>query len=117
MKNIKREYIPTNREGHFFKCELYYDLGGINYFTYGTRARGYYVSVCPVERRTTDYGVTMESYTAFSGVADLAVQCDRQSKKNEQRAAELYESRRDELMALPRFAEYRTAAQTIREAV
>lgn len=107
MKILKTEYIPTNKEKHFLKCELYYDLGGMNYFSYKNEARGYYVSVSPVERSTSESGISYESYTAFSGIKNLVAQCERQSKKNEQRAAELYESARDELLALPRFNEYR----------
>lgn len=116
MSSIIKEYIPTNKDGHFFKCELYYDLGGWDYFNGGSIKRGYYVSVCPVERRTSDAGYTMESYTAFSGIRAQVVECDRQSKKRAAEAAERYEAIRDELMALPRFNEYR-AKPAMKEAV
>lgn len=107
MKNIIREYIPTGREGHYFKCELYYDLGGPNYFCGGVSPRGYYVSVSPVERRTSASGLTSECYTAFSGIRSVAVRCERQSKKAQAQAEGLYATVRDELLALPRFDEYR----------
>ena len=107
MKNIKREDLPTNRDGHFFKCDLYYDLGGWNYFSGGVSPRGYYVSVCPVERRTSASGITSECYTAFSGIRQCVLPCDRQGKKREQEAAQLYEAARDQLIALPRFDAYR----------
>lgn len=38
------------------KIELYYDLGGMNYFTGRAENRGYYLSVTPVERGMRDGG-------------------------------------------------------------
>lgn len=100
-KTLKKEYIPTGRENEYMKCELYYSLGGMNYFNYKNEPRGYYVSVGPVEKDGH-----MESYMAFSGVKDIVVACDRQSKKREAEALALYEAKRDELLALPKFAKY-----------
>lgn len=99
MQQIKKEYINTNKPGHFLKCELYYSLGGMNYFTYKTEARGYYVSVSPVEHRTTDYGVTMESYAAFSGWKKCVVECARKGKKAEAQALAEYETTKAEMLA------------------
>lgn len=98
MSRIKCEYIPTNKENHFLKCELYYSLGGMNYFTGRPEQRGYYVSVSPVERRTTDYGVTSESYTAFTGFKACVVTCERKSKKAEAQALALYEAQKAEML-------------------
>lgn len=102
MPRIKTEYIPTNRENHFIKCELYYSLGGMNYFTYKNEPRGYYVSIVPVER-TSRGGVTCESYTVFSGVKQCVVTVARKSKKAEQEALSRYESAKSEM--LERFAD------------
>lgn len=98
MEHIKKEYIKTNQENQFLKCELYYSLGGMNYFTYKNDARGYYVSVSPVERETRDYGVTMESYTAFSGWKKCVVECARKGKKAEAKALEAYEAAKQEML-------------------
>lgn len=103
MQIIKKEYINTNKPGHFLKCELYYSLGGMNYFTSKTEARGYYVSVSPVERRTTDFGVTTESYAAFSGWKKCVVECARKSKKTEAQALAVYEEAKAEMLG--RFAD------------
>lgn len=96
---VKTEYLPTRKECHYIKVELYYDLGGMNYFTYKQEPRGYYVSVCPVERRVlTDstgrvYG-TSEGFTAFSGTKMLLEPCQRKGKGAKQRALANYEQAR-----------------------
>lgn len=107
MPRIKTEYIPTNRENHFIKCELYYSLGGMNYFTSKNEPRGYYVSVSPVERVNRGNYVS-ECYTAFSGVKQCVVTVARKSKKAEQEALSRYESAKSEM--LERFADLLTDA-------
>ena len=92
-KNIKREYIPLSKENHFLRVELYYSLGGYNYFTYETDPRGYWVSVSPVERADG-----WESFTLFSGVKAIALECQRQSKKRETEALSLYEGVKQKLI-------------------
>ena len=94
MEHIKKEYLDTNKEKTFLKCELYYSLGGMNYFTGRTEARGYYVSVSPVER-----GDGWESYTAFSGRKKCVVECARKGKKAEAQALATYEAAKQEMLA------------------
>lgn len=93
MEHIKKEYLNTNKEKTFLKCELYYSLGGMNYFTSRVEARGYYVSVSPVER-----GDGWESYTAFSGWKKCVVECARKGKKAEAKALEVYEATKQEML-------------------
>ena len=93
MSRIKTEYLNTNKEKTFLKCELYYSLGGMNYFTGRTEARGYYVSVSPVER-----GDGWVSYTAFSGWKKCVVECARKGKKAEAKALEVYEAAKQEML-------------------
>ena len=93
MEHIKKEYLNTNKEKTFLKCELYYSLGGMNYFTGKTEARGYYVSVSPVERSNG-----WESYTAFSGWKKCVVECARKGKKAEAKALEVYEAAKQEML-------------------
>lgn len=45
------------------KVEVYYNKGGMNYFTSRVEARGIYLSVSPVTR-----GENSESYMGFSGI-------------------------------------------------
>lgn len=93
MSRIKTEYLNTNKEKTFLKCELYYSLGGMNYFTGRVEARGYYVSVSPVER-----GDGWESFTAFSGWKKCVVECARKGKKAEAKALEVYEATKQEML-------------------
>ena len=94
MEHIKKEYLNTNKDKTFLKCELYYSLGGMNYFTSRSEARGYYVSVSPVER-----GDGWESYTAFSGWKKCVVECARKGKKAEAQALAAYEAAKQEMLA------------------
>jgi hypothetical protein len=88
---ISQKYIAIkeNKTDHnnFISVRVIYDLGGYNVFTYKEKPRGYYISVSPVERSTCD-GVTMETFTAFSGYSELLHACDRKSKKAEAAALE-----------------------------
>ena len=94
---VKTEYLPARGKDQYIKVELYYDLGGMNYFTYKTEPRGYYVSVCPVERRALMdsagrvYGHS-EGFTCFSGRKMLLEPCQRKGKGAEQRALAAYET-------------------------
>lgn len=70
------------------KTEVYYNKGGMNYYTSRNEERGYYLSVCPV-RRTQIGNVISESYTAFSGVKTLILPVKRQSDKAYNLAVEM----------------------------
>jgi len=65
---------------------VYYNKGGMNYFSGRTEERGYYLSVSPVER---DERGIIECYTAFSGVKTLILPVKRQSDKAYQQSVEL----------------------------
>ena len=75
------KYIPAKGHGVNNLCvELYYSLGGMNYWTYKQEGRGYYLSVKPVERVRRD-GYTTESYTMGSGIKMLIKEVSRRSAK------------------------------------
>ena len=96
---VKKEYIPAKGENMFLKVELYYDLGGMNMFTYKNEARGYYVSISPVERRKIDgFGGFMESYTAFTGIKTLVHSCGKKSKGAEAKPLQQYDGTKAELL-------------------
>lgn len=99
---IKKEYIKAKGENQYIKVELYYSLGGINYFTYKNEPRGYYLSVGPVERCALEGGGFMEGFTAFSGTKILVEPCARKSKGAEARALAKYDECKALLM--PEFA-------------
>lgn len=83
MKN----YIHI-KDTTFIKVEVYYNKGGMNYFTYRNEPRGYYLSVSPVERQEVGNCVT-ESFRAFSGVKRLVLEVKRKSDKAMETAVEL----------------------------
>lgn len=85
--------VKENRNATHLKIEVYYNLGGMNYFTGKPEARGYYLSVSPVSRSRTDYGATLESYTAFSGIKECIKTVTRKSVKAEAEAEKLAQDR------------------------
>lgn len=86
-----KKYIPLpvpERKITHLKVEVYYTLGGMNYFTYKQEPRGYYLSVTPVERAER-YGVSTEGFMAFSGTKKLVKPVSRKSEKAFQQAIEM----------------------------
>ena len=75
---------PNDGRTTHLKVEVYYSLGGMNPWTYKQEPRGYYLSVCPVERDVRPDGFTMESFTAFAGTKLLLKEVTRKSAKAEQ---------------------------------
>ena len=74
-----KKYIPIlnkNKDFNFLKLEIYYSLGGMNYFTGRAENRGYYISISPVYRN----GIT-ESYTSFTGLKHCLFTVSRKSEK------------------------------------
>ncbi len=57
--------------------EVYYSLGGANFFTGGTDTRGYFLSVSPIAR----HGEGWKSFLSFSGVKVLLQPANRFSQK------------------------------------
>ena len=77
MDKVVRYYkVNNNPNVTDLKAEIYYSLGGINYFTSRNEQRGYYMSISPVKRD----GVC-ESYTAFTGLKQLVLPVQRKSNK------------------------------------
>lgn len=62
------------------KIEVYYSLGGMNYFSGGSEARGIYLSVTPVTISGGE-GYRTESYTGFSGTKLLVKEMARFNQK------------------------------------
>lgn len=89
-----KRYIKAN--GHkvnYLECEVYYSLGGINYFTYETEKRGYYLRVCPVDKSENMIG-----FVAFSGIKKLLVEVARKNKKAEEQAEALVKDHLENLV-------------------
>ena len=90
-----KKYLELKANGKsatHLKCEVYYSLGGMNYFTYERERRGYYASVTPVERKSCGNGVMMEGYMAFTGTKMLLKEVSRKSAKAEAEAEKIAEN-------------------------
>jgi hypothetical protein len=74
-------------KNNVLRVRVYYDKGGMNYGTGREKARGYYISVSPLDR-TIKSGYISETYSAFSGFYELLEPCARKSKKAEAAALE-----------------------------
>ena len=90
-KTIRYYNVKNYPNVTHLKAEIYYSLGGINYFTYKNESRGYYMSISPVKREVTDSGYTMESYTAFSGLKQCVLPVQRKSQKKMNEAIEYFD--------------------------
>ena len=95
---VYKKYIKADGTGvNNLKVELYYSLGGMNYFNYKVEKRGYYLSVCPTERKDNG-GWISESYTMFSGVKQLVKEVARKSAKSAEQAREQAKALEQELI-------------------
>ena len=72
------KYLATTTPNKYIKLYSYYKKDTMNYFTYKNEARGYYLSVTPVERVRS-----FESFVAFTGFKVLLKEVTRASKKAE----------------------------------
>ena len=83
MDRNTKYYELADNAGHLthIKTEVYYNLGGMNYFTGKAEKRGYYASASPVEKREHS-----ESYVGFTGLKMLVKEVGRKSKKAEAEA-------------------------------
>lgn len=96
MRRIKLGRLKTTKEDTYIDVELYYDKGGMNYFTGRETKRGYYLSASPVE---TSDGWTR--YTAFSGIKEIISEASRFSKKRlEQLVDETPDKQKNDLVDL-----------------
>ena len=86
MKTIKTfEHRIEGTENEFVKAELKYDLGGVNVWTYGHDARGYWMYVRRVKRERG-----FESFVLYDGRKILLKEVARQSKRAEAEAVKLF---------------------------
>lgn len=76
MKKYVEKYDRT------FKVQVYYDLGGMNYFIGEVEPRGYYFSVTPVVVTNHESGGRTEVTTAFSGTKKCIYMVSRKSAKS-----------------------------------
>lgn len=95
---IEKQHIE--RSGLTLEIKVYYSLGGMNYFSGSSEARGYYLSVSPVEvSRREDGSICSTSYTAFSGTKLLLLEAKRKSQSKMNEALNLAEGRQEEIIS------------------
>lgn len=81
-RKILLKQLPTTDPERILEVEVYYDEGGMSYFTGNVNKRGYYLAVQPVK---LDGG--FRSITAFSGTKALVEETKRFSAKKLQEVA------------------------------
>jgi hypothetical protein len=86
IKSFAVHSIDGSSTVNTVEAEIYYSLGGMNYFTYKNDPRGYYFSLTPF----TDNGIS-RSYTAFSGVKTCILPVCRKSQKKAAEAKTQFE--------------------------
>jgi hypothetical protein len=93
-----KQYRHIEGNNHL-KIEVYYNKGGMNYFSGNTDKRGYWLSVIKVEREQSPMGYTTESFTVFSGGNRRMFlhEVKRQSDKAYTQAVEIAKGKIDEL--------------------
>ena len=89
-----KKYIAVKENANkvtHIKAEVYYSLGGMNYFTYKTERRGYWFAVTPVTLEKCN-GYTSEGFVAFSGTKWFLKEVKRKSAKAEAEALAIAEA-------------------------
>lgn len=92
-----KKYEPIEGSNKQLKIEVYYDKGGMNYFTYKSEPRGYWLSMRQVERKVEDHGVVIESYGMFSGAKAFLLEVKKKSDKAYNQALVLAEEKFSDL--------------------
>lgn len=73
--------ITSNDKNNKITTEIYYDIGGMNYFTSKVEKRGYYFSITPEE-----HSDGFRTYTGFSGAKTCILEVARKSKSAYEKA-------------------------------
>ena len=90
-----KEYSRNRRVGKYieedgktYDVDIYYSLGGVNWFTGNNEGRGFYLSVSPVELTMDDNDNVMWRSTILgSGIKQLVVPLNRYNSKRLERCA------------------------------
>jgi hypothetical protein len=81
-KTISKEYLEVAQgDATHLKVEVYYAMGGMNYISGRSEARGIYISVSPVSRTQDEGKYWTEVYKGFSGTKQHVKEMNRFSQK------------------------------------
>jgi hypothetical protein len=87
-KNPSSDVKSTHLE-----AEVYYRLGGMNYFNSKVEQRGYVISVSPIERSRN-----CVSYVGWTGKKLCIIPAERKTKKKTEEALKYFEEHIEEFM-------------------
>ena len=106
INEIQRRYYrviknpPSDIKTTHLEAEVYYRLGGMNYYSSQVEQRGYVISVSPVERSRNCI-----SYVGWTGKKLCIIPAERKSKKKASEALKYFEEHIEEFMR-NHFGEY-----------
>jgi hypothetical protein len=85
-------YFNPNNKADAMELKIYYDLGGMNYFSGGNRPRGLYLSITPL---IITGGFTQ--YSAYTGIYQCLKTLKRQSDKEGKSMADKFRDKAEYL--------------------
>ena len=80
-KNGRTVNMRFKNNGKDYLAQVYYDVGGPNYFSGRSVRRGYYLLVTPITVETTPDGYTWVTQTVFAGIKELLQEAKRFNRK------------------------------------
>jgi hypothetical protein len=100
LRDIKPKFIYyTAEQGECIKVTVTYRMGGMNYSTYKTDPRGYYLSIQPMKVEVSN-GMRCETFTGFSGKYVFIELADRFNAKRMTHLTETIEPFLDKIVEL-----------------
>jgi hypothetical protein len=81
MIEVKLGKYRDNKIGKVYEVEVYYSLGGINYFSGGTNRRGVYISIGPKEVSERTVSCVLLGNENESGMRMLLQELQRKNEK------------------------------------
>ncbi len=110
MFNITQQYERSDhrkkgmyfeKDGQTYQFEVYYNLGGMNYFTGKVDPRGYWVSVTPIQlSKAGDNGeFVIKTVTVFTGARVIVYPASRYASRTLMEVSDKYLNFENEMFA------------------
>lgn len=94
-----KEYTTPSGKTLYYK--VFYDLGGLSYFTYKTRERGYYLSV---QKHPNQFSAFSDLSDPCGAIKVLLLKVNRQSDKQKRTAEDMVDAKMKEIIEVYRNA-------------
>lgn len=91
---LRTRDITSKDRNNKITTEIYYNKGGLNYFTSNNEKRGYYFSIMPEEHTNDGF----KTYTGFSGVKTCILEVTRKSKSAYEKAKAMLDTYENEYL-------------------